>query len=58
MCWLQTMRRKKLDHTGHYKTAHWMDTLRLFEQRQEKTCYFAYSKKQVTDQLKGNHAAD
>ena len=44
MCWLQTMRLNKIDHTGHYNTAHGMDTLLLFEQRQEKTCYFAYSK--------------
>ena len=34
---------KQIDHTGHYNTAHWMDTLILFEQRHEKTCYFAYS---------------
>ena len=35
---------KQIDHTGHYNTSHWMDTLTLFEQRHEKTCYFAYSK--------------
>ena len=34
---------KQID-TGHASTAHWMDTFTLFEQRHEKTCYFAYSK--------------
>ena len=35
----------KIDHTGHYNTVYLMDTLTLFEQRHEKTCYFAYSKR-------------
>ena len=34
----------KMDHTEHDNTAHWIDTLKLYEQRHEKTCFFAYLK--------------
>ena len=48
---------KPNDHTYYDNTVHWIDTLTLYEQRHEKTC-FLHSGKQRADQLSLYRAAD
>ena len=47
----------KIDHTNHDNTVHWIDTLTLYEQHYEKTCFCILENKGA-DQLSGYRTAD